>query len=347
LGTVTYQVTAGTLPPGLSLSTSGVLSGTPTAVGTYGPVTITATAPWGSVGQATTFAVNASITGTVTSQIGSKPAAGIRVQVFDANGLILATVYTGADGVYRVGALASGNYRLSFFDPAGGYTTQYWNGAATLAAATPLAVTAGATSNGDIALQPLTVIAGTVTDRDTAAPLANVRVGLYDSTGKAIQIAMTGTDGTYRFPYLVPGAYRLSFTDTTGNGHAIEYWSRATTLAAATAINATGGTATANEALEPLTTITGKVTDSATGAALSGIWVKLYDSAGNTLLAATTAADGSYTFSYLHDATYRLGFIDTSSVHPVKYWSASTTLAGATGIVAVGGYPIRSASIGL
>ena len=37
-----YAVTAGTLPPGLSLSADGVLSGTPTSVGTYG-FTVTAT----------------------------------------------------------------------------------------------------------------------------------------------------------------------------------------------------------------------------------------------------------------------------------------------------------------
>jgi virginiamycin B lyase len=37
------SVTSGTLPPGLNLSAAGVISGTPTAGGTYGPITVTAT----------------------------------------------------------------------------------------------------------------------------------------------------------------------------------------------------------------------------------------------------------------------------------------------------------------
>lgn len=38
----TYRVTAGVLPPGLVLAPSGVLSGTPTTIGTFGPTTVTA-----------------------------------------------------------------------------------------------------------------------------------------------------------------------------------------------------------------------------------------------------------------------------------------------------------------
>lgn len=66
----TYAVTSGTLPAGLSLSTAGVLSGTPTAAGTA-PVTVTATDNYGvtgaqaytvSVGEATPVAVDDSAT---------------------------------------------------------------------------------------------------------------------------------------------------------------------------------------------------------------------------------------------------------------------------------------------
>ena len=40
--TPTYRVTMGTLPPGLVLAPSGVLSGAPTTIGTFGPTTVTA-----------------------------------------------------------------------------------------------------------------------------------------------------------------------------------------------------------------------------------------------------------------------------------------------------------------
>ncbi|MBK9193061.1 MAG: putative Ig domain-containing protein, partial [Crocinitomicaceae bacterium] len=49
LGSVTYSVTAGALPPGTTLSTGGVLSGTPTATGTYN-FTVTVTDASGCIG---------------------------------------------------------------------------------------------------------------------------------------------------------------------------------------------------------------------------------------------------------------------------------------------------------
>lgn len=54
-----YAVTAGTVPPGLTFSAAGVLSGTPTSVGTYG-FTVTATDVDGDTGtRAYTVAINA------------------------------------------------------------------------------------------------------------------------------------------------------------------------------------------------------------------------------------------------------------------------------------------------
>jgi hypothetical protein len=54
----TFAVTAGSLPPGLTLSSAGLLSGTPTAAGSY-PFTITATDSTGTTGsQAYTVTVN-------------------------------------------------------------------------------------------------------------------------------------------------------------------------------------------------------------------------------------------------------------------------------------------------
>lgn len=41
-GPLSWSVTSGSLPPGLSLSAAGVVSGTPTAVGTAEPVTVQA-----------------------------------------------------------------------------------------------------------------------------------------------------------------------------------------------------------------------------------------------------------------------------------------------------------------
>ena len=49
VGTVTYAVTAGALPTGITLATAGVLSGTPTVTGTFN-FTVTATDANGCTG---------------------------------------------------------------------------------------------------------------------------------------------------------------------------------------------------------------------------------------------------------------------------------------------------------
>ncbi|MBB5872696.1 putative extracellular nuclease [Allocatelliglobosispora scoriae] len=62
-GPVTFAVTAGSLPPGLSLSAAGVLSGTPTTGGGF-TFTITATNPVGSVSKAYAVAIGKAATST-------------------------------------------------------------------------------------------------------------------------------------------------------------------------------------------------------------------------------------------------------------------------------------------
>jgi hypothetical protein len=54
IGTVTYTLNSGTLPAGLSLSTGGVLSGTPTQTGSF-PITVTATDANGCSGTGATY----------------------------------------------------------------------------------------------------------------------------------------------------------------------------------------------------------------------------------------------------------------------------------------------------
>ena len=69
-GAVTFSVTAGSLPTGMSLSTSGVLSGTPTEVNTFS-FTVTATDTMGATGiQAYTVVISAAVP-TVTTPASS------------------------------------------------------------------------------------------------------------------------------------------------------------------------------------------------------------------------------------------------------------------------------------
>lgn len=65
----TFSVTAGELPPGLTLATNGELSGTPETTGTFGPVTISATNDRGTDTQAVTLVIDpAALTVTAKDQ---------------------------------------------------------------------------------------------------------------------------------------------------------------------------------------------------------------------------------------------------------------------------------------
>lgn len=337
LGPVSYALTAGELPPGLSVGRDGTLAGTPTNAGTFGPATVTATAAWGTTTTTFSIAVSPSIAGRVTNAVTGVPAVGIRVQAFNSLGYLMGTAFTAADGSYQIGNLTAGTYRLSFWDPTGGYVLQYWTGQSSLTTANELVTTNGSTTTADIGLAPLLAVTGRVTDRVSGAALAGMRVTLYDAAGTPILLALTGADGSYRFSGLAPAAYRLMFADPTG-GHTVEYFTQATSLATSTSVGtAGGGTVVADEAMVPLTRITGRVTDQATGGALAGTWVRLFDGTGTATLLARTGADGTYSFGNLAPGTYYVSFVDGTGTRPTQYWSGATSLATATPIVAVGG----------
>ena len=69
----TFAVTAGSLPPGLSLSSSGVLSGTPTTAGTYGFVLTATDANGCHVSHDYTLTIGAGCTVTISLKPGTIP----------------------------------------------------------------------------------------------------------------------------------------------------------------------------------------------------------------------------------------------------------------------------------
>jgi hypothetical protein len=90
-----------------------------------------------------------SITGKVTGS-GGLPLAGAFVTL-NSNGFGFRTVVTDATGRYVVNDLQPGSYTAQF--SAAGYQIQYFDGATTSAAATPIVVNSGATAVADVHLQ--------------------------------------------------------------------------------------------------------------------------------------------------------------------------------------------------
>jgi hypothetical protein len=294
----------------------------------------------------------AAVTGVVRDQVSGAGIPGVRVQVFHATGIIVATTTTAADGSYRIGYQPSGSYRLSFYDPTLGHVMQYSVGMPTLATATAIPVTLGSTATLDAVLEPLSTIGGTVTDRANGRPVSRLWVTLFDDAGSPVALASTASDGTYRFAQLRTAGYRVGVSDPSGV-YVPSYWSAAvpaSSLAGATTIAAHGGLVNASLTVEPLTTIAGVVTDHATGAAVPNIWVTLLDANGAKLGLALTGADGGYRFPSVRLGSYVMSFGDVSGTYVPGYWRASdptvtSSLVAATRIATAGGTFTASAAL--
>jgi len=99
------------------------------------------------------------ITGRVTSD-GSTGIGGIVIDVYQVVGpayrIYGGSVGTLPDGTFDVGGLVNGSYYLRFSDETGTYVDEYWNDVGSMAQATAIPVSEGATTSGiEVVMEPL------------------------------------------------------------------------------------------------------------------------------------------------------------------------------------------------
>ena len=214
-----------------------------------------------------------SIQGHVTDTSGD-PLVGVRVEAYRSDGAggwglagAVQSIDDGAGGaVYSFAGLTDGQYKVGFarswsteFGDA--YTTQFWNGKATLADADPVTVSAGTVATADAVLSPPGVsIQGRVTDAD-GSPLNDVSISVYQesSPGSFGQVASSYTandplaEGRYAFYGLPDGDYVVEFSrawDTPlGSTYLTEYWNGKSSIQTADPIIVNGSVVTADMAL--------------------------------------------------------------------------------------------------
>jgi hypothetical protein len=182
------------------------------------------------------------ISGVVTSSSGG-PASNVRVRAFAPDGSepteLQNTVLTTVTGFYRIERLTAATYRVKF-DPSSVYLGEWWDDAATMADADPVAVTAGATTSGidavlarrpgtgpDVPAAPATVLAtagqasATVSwsrVAGTHGPITGYRVTA--SPGGATQTFAPDADRNATFTGLTPGqTYTFTVQASTASGY--------------------------------------------------------------------------------------------------------------------------------
>lgn len=164
------------------------------------------------------------ISGTVTNSAGEGiPNLYVNVQHKPAgasNWQWLNSVPTSNQGLYEIGGLAAGTYRVCIQTYMFQYVSECWNNAATVESAQDIVVAEGGHASGkDAVLSTGSRITGKVTDR-SGLPLANVYVSAQLKDGSISSgpgsSRTTSADGTYELTGLRAGTYRVCFSATAG-----------------------------------------------------------------------------------------------------------------------------------
>ena len=307
------------------------------------PITVTAGADTPNIDAQ--LATGGSISGEVSNS-SSDPLSGICVRAYDANGGASNAGVTNASGEYTVGGLASGDYRLEFTDGCflssnNNVLGEFYDDQQTLAAATPVSVSAGSdTPDIDAELATGGSISGTVTDSSNM-PVAGICVVAFGSNGLGAGSRVSGPDGDYSIGGLKTDDYRIQFWRCAAGSNVLtEFYEDAGTLEEATPVPVTVGSDTPgiDGELAKGGTVSGRLTDE-TGTPLNDGCVELYDSVGVRVASARTDSNGEYVVNGLETGSYRLRFSDCLAVQRViaEYFDNQKTRAEATPVIVTEG----------
>ncbi len=311
------------------------------------PVSLTA-------GQATShvdasLATGATISGRVTDAA-NHALSGVTVWLYTYGGNYPSHLYTNrtttdANGEWSIVGVASGTYEVQFVDSNTNYASQYYKDVTGQDPPTPLTITAGATTAGiDAALSSGGQISGTVTNGITNQPAANVSVTAFDQGGQQAAAAVTDSSGKYTLSGLAPSAsYRVEFYPSARSPLAAAFYKTGATLAGATPVPVTEGQTTTgiDETLGAGGSISGAVTDAATGYPIGSTYVQITDDNGRQVYGnqnwTYTAPDGTYDFTNLPPGSYKIEFSSEGALGFQFYHDAST-LSTAAGVTVTAGH---------
>jgi Carboxypeptidase regulatory-like domain len=332
--------------------------------------TVTMPATGGTVNAAgATMVAGGEITGTVTNASTSAALSGGTVTAIPAvsgaavsSGFLTdgAGTLTVSGNSYTLSGLPSGEYVLQYANTATSpsYPKVYYAGTAVtqlLGGATDFNITTGsAAQSANFAVPEAGTVSGTVLASGSDAPLAGVIVQFYTTSGQPVVRTTTGSTGNYSESDLLPGTYKLSFTQTNpALPLALQYYSGAATLAKANAVAVVaGGTiANINVALAPGGGISGTVVAARGEAPLGDTGVYVMDSSGDVLAHTTTASDGSYGVENLPAGVYYVEFggpnaqdltlLSISALaqfgYVPEFYGGEQSLAGAKAVTVTGG----------
>jgi hypothetical protein len=248
IGAVTFSLTAGTLPTGMTLAADGTLSGTPTQSGTF-PITVTATDSNGCTGSDSFTLTISCQTITVTNPAVTTGTVGTPFsQTFTQSGGIGATTFSLASGSLPTGLSLGANGVLS------GTPTQSGSFAITVKATDSNGCSGtGPTYTLVISCQTITVTNPGVTTGSVGTPFSQTftqsggigAVTFSVASGSLPPGLTLAANGTLSGTPTTPGAFTFTVRATDANGCSGVGASYTVTICAAITFNPPAGTLTA------------------------------------------------------------------------------------------------------
>ncbi|MBI5871455.1 MAG: carboxypeptidase regulatory-like domain-containing protein, partial [Actinobacteria bacterium] len=283
-----------------------------------------------------------SITGRVTTQAGI-PVEGAELTIYNAADptTYVAIGYSQSDGTYVMPNLTTGTYKLKITKDLVG---EWYNDKTDFNSADSLDVIIGQEiSNADVQLSEapsVGVISGRVTYPDGERVLTIVE--LYDEGHNLINWQWTDfTDGSYNFPNLIEGNYKVFFWAPPWSNHFSEWFSDAQDFASAEWIPVVGAQTSTTDAVLDFGRISGRVADE-NGNGIEGILVEAMDSNQGSQPAVTTDANGDYVISGLVAGDYKVRFDNAGTSYGSEWYNDKLSSEAADGVTVVAGWTIRN-----
>ena len=338
----TFALTSGSLPPGITLGTDGVLSGTPTQAGSY-PITLMAT-------DSTSATVSISLTDTVDASIGGGVTGlgGGDVVTLLNNGGDSLTVSANGSFTFPTPLLSGASYVVTVSSQPVNETCMVTGGSGTVALSNvtnvsvvcaPYTYTIGFTVSGLISPASVTVL-DNGGDAQTVSSNGSFTFPTPLLSGASYAVTV-GTQPAGENCTVTGGSGTVGLTNVTGIVVACSP-SGATHFVVTAPSTATAGTSfsftvTAEDALNNVVTgYTGSVrlSSSDAGATLLGVYTFLSSDGGMHAFTATLITAGSETITATDTASFAL--TGTSNVITVSAGLQSVTIAAAQSSVAAG-----------
>ncbi len=270
----------------------------------------------------------ASVTGTVftdgnadgVQDNGDQGLAGITVNLLAANGSVIATTTTGANGSYSFTGVTPGSDTIQIVTPAGDHLSTAGTDAVTLVSGGSASFTTGLWAPASISGVAFADSNADGVQEAGEAGLGGITVKLVSSTGAVLATTTTAANGSYSFTGVTPGTDSVQFTTPSGElfsspGSSTALPDSTVSIAGAEQVTATSGSATTvNAGIYQSGSISGLVflDGMASGTyhvgdpGVAGVTVMLLTASGHPTGTTTTNSAGQYSFTNLAVGSYQV-----------------------------------------